>query len=52
MVSAVDGGAPGSDRFRLKITDAAGNVVHDNQQGAAEGAQPTTGITSGNITVR
>ena len=52
MVTALDGEAPGADRVRVKITDATGAVVYDNQQGASDGAEPATAITSGSITVR
>ncbi|MFL5801444.1 MAG: OmpL47-type beta-barrel domain-containing protein, partial [Roseiflexaceae bacterium] len=54
MLSAIDGALPGgrgADKFRIKITDSSGNVVYDNQLGAADSADPTTVIAGGNIVI-
>jgi hypothetical protein len=55
LLSAVDGqvnGGGGVDKFRIKIWDrASGNVVYDNQTGAAEGAEATTAIQGGSIVI-
>jgi PKD repeat protein len=49
MLTAIDG-AP--DRFRIKIWDkATGEVVYDNQPGAAEDADPVTVIGGGSIVI-
>jgi hypothetical protein len=54
MLSAIDGALPGgggADKFRIKITDGAGNLVYDNQLGAADSADPATVIAGGNIVI-
>ncbi len=54
MLTATDGSLPGGggvDKFRIKITDSAGNVVYDNQMGASDTADPTTAIGGGNIII-
>ena len=55
FLAAIDGdegGAPGPDKLRVKIwLLATGQVVYDNQTGAAEDALPTTAITNGSIMV-
>jgi ABC-type oligopeptide transport system substrate-binding subunit/PKD repeat protein len=49
MLSAIDG-TP--DRFRIKIWDQfTGEVVYDNQLGAADDADPVTAIEGGSIVV-
>jgi hypothetical protein len=55
MLTAIDGDQPGGggvDRFRMKVTDADGMVVYDNQGGAADAADPITAIASGHIVIR
>jgi hypothetical protein len=55
ILSAIDGDQPGGDgldRFRLKITDADGVVVYDNQSGAGDTADPATAVASGHIVIR
>ncbi len=48
LISAIDGSQTGGSNFiRVRITDAANNVVYDSQPGAEEGADPTTPLTSG-----
>jgi alpha-tubulin suppressor-like RCC1 family protein len=54
LVSAVDGAVTGggTDKFRIKIWDKSnGNVVYDNQVGAADDAQATTVIAGGDIVI-
>ncbi len=54
MITAIDGnrqGGGGIDRFRIKIWDADDQVVYDNQMGADDDADPTTGLTRGRITI-
>jgi hypothetical protein len=52
LLSAIDGGASGPDKFRIKIWDpVSGHVVYDNQTGTEESADPTTVIAGGSITV-
>ena len=54
MLTALDGqaqGGGGTDAFRMKIWDAEGTVVYDNQLGAAEDATPTTALGGGSIVV-
>ena len=53
LIFATDGQAPGGsgDKFRIKITDPAGNLVYDNQRGAAESDGATTAIDRGNIII-
>jgi len=42
----------GKDKFRIKIWDkGTGNVIYDNQIGAADDADATAEITGGSITV-
>jgi hypothetical protein len=55
LLSAVDGdrrGGDGTDRFRIKIWDAAGAIVYDNQLGADDGAAATTAIAGGSIQIQ
>jgi hypothetical protein len=49
VVSVIDGSP---DTVRVKITDALGRVVYDNQPGAAETADPTTPLTGGSVLVK
>lgn len=53
LLTATDGQLSGSgiDRIRIKIWDASGQLVYDNQLGAANGDDPTTGVTSGSIVI-
>lgn len=52
IVSAVDGGKGGTDRFRIKIWDAdTSAIVFDNQMGAADGAEATNAISQGSIVI-
>jgi Tol biopolymer transport system component len=54
MLTATDGdltGGDGVDRIRVKIWDAAGALVYDNQLGAASGDDPTTTLASGSIVI-
>jgi len=52
MVSAIDGAAKEDpDKFRIKIWDASGVVVYDNQMDADDDADPITTIGGGSIVV-
>ena len=55
LLSAVDGdkaGGGGTDKFRIKIWNAATNVVvFDNQSGASDDATATTAISKGSIQI-
>jgi hypothetical protein len=55
LLTAIDGqlsGGGGVDKFRIKIFDnATGNLVYDNQLGAADTADPTTAIAGGSIVI-
>ena len=55
LLSAVDGDVLGraqADRLRLKVWSLAdGSLVYDNQLGAADGAEATTAIRGGQISV-
>lgn len=56
MLTAVDGqltGGGGTDKIRMKITDAAGNLVYDNQVEGTTGdnADPTTVIAGGSVVI-
>lgn len=53
-LTATDGqltGGDGVDRIRVRIWDAGGTVVYDNQIGAAGGDAPTTALGSGSIVI-
>ena len=56
MLTAIDGRQPGGggvDKFRIKIwNNATGDIVYDNQLGAADTADPTTGVGGGSIVIR
>jgi hypothetical protein len=55
ILTAIDGqisGGGGTDKFRMKIWEAATNeLVYDNQLGAPDDADPTTVIGGGAITI-
>jgi hypothetical protein len=55
MLWAVDGqaqGGGGADRFRIKSWNkTSGDVVYDDQMGAALDAAPTTALGGGSISV-
>jgi len=55
MLTAIDGqvtGGGGVDKFRIKIWEVAtGNIVYDNQLGAADTADPSTAIQGGSIVI-
>jgi hypothetical protein len=55
MVSVIDGDRmrqPGPDRFRIKIWETlSGNIVYDNQMGAADNAEASTVISGGSIVI-
>lgn len=53
-LTATDGqltGGDGIDRIRVRIWDADGVVVYDNQIGAASGDAPTTALGGGSIVI-
>lgn len=55
ILTAWDGqasGGGGTDKFRIKIMDANGNVVFDNQLGDSDSAAPTTGLGGGSIQIQ
>lgn len=56
LITAIDGqvgGGGGVDRLRVKIWDRAnGRIVYDNQLGAADGANPTTGLQGGTLVIQ
>lgn len=55
MLSAIDGnllgGGSHSDTFRLKVEDQDGNVIYDNQPGAADGDDPVTELGGGSVVI-
>ena len=52
LVSTVDGGRTGPDRFRIKIWDTgSATVVFDNQMGGADSAPAANAITQGSIVI-
>lgn len=52
MVSAIDGGKGGADKFRMKIWNTGtGTVVFDNQAGDADSAAASNDITQGSIVI-
>ncbi len=53
LLTAIDGDLPGGDgidRFRIKIW-GAGGIVYDNQMGADDQSDPTTGLGGGSIVI-
>ena len=54
MLTAIDGqvnGGGGTDKFRIKIWDAGGVIVYDNQLGLSDDGDPTTILGGGSIVV-
>jgi hypothetical protein len=56
MLTAIDGeinGGGGNDKFRIKIWDKNNDdtIVYDNQLGAVDDANPSTGIQGGSIVI-
>jgi hypothetical protein len=55
MLTAIDGqvsGGGGTDKFRIKITNAAtGAIVYDNQMGMGDDGNPTTVLGGGSIVI-
>jgi hypothetical protein len=55
LLSAIDGqinGGGGMDRFRIKIWEkSTGQIIYDNQMGAADDAVPSTAISGGSIVI-
>jgi hypothetical protein len=52
LVSTVDGGKNGPDKFRIKIWETgSGTVVFDNQTGGADGDPAVNPITQGSIVI-
>ncbi|NND73653.1 MAG: CSLREA domain-containing protein, partial [Ilumatobacter sp.] len=52
MLSAIDGGKSGPDRFRIKIVEIDGDIVlYDNQAGAGDDADASTAIQGGSIVI-
>jgi hypothetical protein len=55
MLTSIDGqinGGGGADTFRIKIWDkATGQIIYDNQMGAADDASPSTVIAGGSIVI-
>ena len=54
QLNASDGqvnGGGGVDKFRIKIKDAGGTVIYDNQQGAEDNDDPTTALGGGSIKI-
>jgi hypothetical protein len=54
MLTAIDGqvnGGGGTDKFRIKIWDAGGAIVYDNQLGLNDDGDPTTILGGGSIVV-
>lgn len=54
MLTAIDGSVDGGgevDRFRIKIWDAEGSIVYDNQIGASDSADPATALGGGSIMI-
>jgi len=52
MLTAIDGqanGGGGIDKFRIKIWDAGGVIVYDNQLGLSDDGDPTTILGGGSI---
>lgn len=55
ILTAIDGqksGGGGTDKFRIKITDAAGHVVYDNKPGQPDSSNDLTALGGGNIQIQ
>ncbi len=50
LLTAIDGGT-GGDTFRLKVFSANGEVLYDNNRGAADNADPSTVFGGGSIVI-
>lgn len=44
-------GGGGTDKFRLKVTDATGQVIYDNLVGADDQLDKGQGVAAGSITI-
>jgi hypothetical protein len=51
ILTVIDGGNSGTDKFRMKIWSSSG-IVYDNQMNAPDNADPTQTTSGGNVTVR
>lgn len=52
MLTAIDGGTKGADRFRIKIWERdSGSLVYDNQYGLDDSGAPATTVAGGSIIV-
>jgi hypothetical protein len=54
QLNAIDGQVNGGgdvDKFRIKIKQTDGDVIYDNQMGAGDDDDPTTGLGGGNIKI-
>jgi len=55
LLTAIDGqisGGGGVDKFRIKIWDTTtGDVIYDNQRGAAEDSDAATALGAGSIVI-
>jgi hypothetical protein len=55
LLTVIDGQRPGGggvDKFRIKIWDASGAIVYDNQLGASDTADPVTRLGGGSIQIQ
>jgi hypothetical protein len=50
MLTVIDGGKTGTDKFRIKIWDST-EVVYDNNLGSPDTDNPTTAIAGGSIVI-
>nr|MCU0508041.1 PKD domain-containing protein [Anaerolineae bacterium] len=54
ILTAIDGqiaGGGGTDKFRIKITDASGQVIYDNKMGQPDSSNDLTALGGGNIQI-
>ena len=54
QINAIDGQVNGGgdvDKFRIKIKEAGGSVIYDNQPGAADNNYPTAALGGGSIKI-
>jgi hypothetical protein len=52
LVSVIDGRRNGADKFRIKIwKTSTGQVIYDNQAGAADDANAVTTVSCGSIVI-